>query len=63
MDDCEVFGRIVWPVDAVTNIGRRGQCLEAMEKSRRHVEMPETLVVQPKRLLYTECGGSGANVD
>ena len=46
--DGQVFGGIMWTVDPITNIGRCGQRLEAMQETRRNVKMPKVVVVEQK---------------
>lgn len=61
--DSKVFPGIVRPVDPVADVRGRRQSLEAVEESRRNVEVPELLVVEPERLLGPERRGIGPHID
>lgn len=61
--DAEIFGRIVRSVDAVADISRRGECLEAVQEAGRDVEVTKVGVVQAKCLLLAERGRVATDVD
>ena len=52
--DGQVLGGIMRTIDPITNIGDRGQRLEAMQEARRNVQMPKVVVVEQKCLLLAE---------
>lgn len=60
--DGEVLSGIVWTVDPVAHIGGSGQRLEPVQKAGRYVKVPEVVVIQQKRLLFTESWRIFANV-
>lgn len=60
--DRDVFPRIVRAVDAVADIRNVGERLEAVQKSRRHVQLPKLVVVQEESLLLPEARRFGPNI-
>jgi len=61
--DGQVLGRIMRTIYPITNIGSCGQCLEAMQETRRNVEVTKVVVVEQKRLTPTEGWRVPSNVD
>ena len=61
--DGEVFGRVMRAVDPIAHVRRRGQCLEAVQETRRHIQMSKLVIVEQKCLLLTECRRSRPNID
>ena len=61
--DGQVIGGIMRTIDPITNIGSCGQRLEAMQETRRNVEVTKVVVVEQKRLLPTEGWRVPSNVD
>lgn len=63
MGHVDILAGIVRAIDAVADICRRGERLEAVQKSRRHVQVTEVGVVEPERLLLAEGRRSRPGVD
>lgn len=63
VDDAEVFVRVVGPVDSVADICAWGEGLKPVQKTRRHVQVSEVFIVEPKCLLPAESRGSSSDVD
>jgi hypothetical protein len=59
----QVLGRIVCPVDPVTDVGLFGERLEPVQQTWRYVEVVEGDVVQPEGLVPAEGGRLGPGVD
>lgn len=61
--DGQVLGRIMGTIDPITHIGSCGQCLEAVQKAGRHVQVPKVVVVEKKCSLLAESRRIPSNVD
>ena len=61
--DGEVLGGIVRTIDPITHIGSRGQRLEAMQETRRDIQMPKVVVVEQECLQLTKRRRIPSNVD
>ncbi len=61
--DGEVLGRVVRAVDAVADIGRLGEGLEAVQETGRDVQVAELGVVQQECLTTAESRRIGTDVD
>ena len=51
------------PIDAVAHVGGRCHCLEAVQKSGRHIQMSKVIVVEQESLLTAERRRVPPNVD